>query len=135
MSNEPYKGGQGDPGKGSLTIPPNDGDLIRGGYTDGVIRGDTKGFGSGTSVPAVGAPMTTEGRSTDQDATNSLGGFSGEADSDPMFDKFKYEEKDMSDIDANQAEGSESPTPVASTKMSGTDSNPQEQELPDEQKL
>jgi hypothetical protein len=76
-----------DQGKGTLTIPANDGDLIRDyGANDGTVRGDTselRDAGSNTGNEFA----WLEGRSLDKDATNSQGAV-GETDSDPMFEKF-----------------------------------------------
>ncbi len=92
-----------------------------------VVRGDDKGFGdAGVSTGmSPGAPVWTEGRSTDRDATNRVDGFGAEAQSDPMFDRFKHEENSMSDIDANMGSGSESPESVASAALAGAKSDPE----------
>jgi hypothetical protein len=104
---------------------PDRGDLVKpSAFTgnEGTVIGDDKAFGQGTSVPAQGAPLSNLGFSTDVDATNSLGSV-GDTGSDPMFEKF-YRENDPS--------GSNSADVVASDKLSGTDSDPQGQELPNE---
>ena len=118
-------------GKGSLTIPPNDGDLIKG-FTDAyTVRGDTKGFGGSTTSSPIEskAPIWTEGRSTDANATNSLGAVGG-TESDSMFEKFYRGQLD-------KVTGSESAEGVASTGLvdGGAKSDPEGQELANEQSL
>jgi hypothetical protein len=101
------------------------------------VRGDSKGFGDAGSTTGMdpGASVWLEGMSLDANATNAKGGFSGEADSDPMFDRFKPEMISMSDIDANRGSGSESPESVSSSPLvdGGAKSDPMYQELPNEQ--
>ena len=122
-----------DPGKGTQTIPPNDGDLWKGrevrenvgGFTflEGMARGDKSSDSPkmGTSFPSTAAPIWLDGMSVDENAINRAGGFGSEAQSAPMFDKFKHEENSMSDIDANQGSGSESPDKVSSTSATAND--------------
>ena len=124
--NGPVRGLRGDPGKGTTTIPPNDGDLRQhnndtGKYNESntVVQGDTKGFGSGTSFPAEDAPVWLDGLSIDKDATNRVDGFGNETNSDPMFDRFKHELDSMSDIDANKGGGTNHADSVSSDGMGG----------------
>ena len=102
---------------------PNKGDVIRPSVfnDDGVVKGNIGGFGSGTSNPSSGEPAWLEGRSVDQDATNSLGAIGGAANSDPMFAKF-YRDDTLN--------GSNSAESVAHSALSGAKSDPQDQDLP-----
>ncbi len=137
--NGPVRGGKGDPGKGTATRPPNDGTLWQDNDNKDttVVRGDSKAFGEAGSNTGMdpGSPVALLGMSIDRDATNSKGGFGSEADSDPMFDCFKPELVSMSDIDANQGTGSESPESVSSSNLvdGGAKSDPMFQDTPDEQ--
>jgi hypothetical protein len=108
------------------------GDLIKHDGDAYTVRGDTGGFGSGTSFPNVGAPSWTNGRSTDGNATNSLGAVGG-TESDPMFDKFKHEATGWED--QVNAQGSQTGASVAHSQLieGGGKSDPMFKELPDEQ--
>jgi hypothetical protein len=124
-----------DPGRGSVTRPPNDGTLIfdnPGKDSAYDVRGDPKALsdaGVNTGM-SPGAPVWLNGMSTDGDAINRVGGFNGEADSDPMFDRFKPELSSMSDIDANCGTGSEAPEAVSHVVLSGADSDPEFERYP-----
>lgn len=135
--NAPMRGLTGDPGKGTLTIPPNNGDLADVSYNDGVVRGDSKGFGEAGEKTGMnpGAPVWTEGRSVDGDAVNSLGAIGGDTKSDSMFEKFARE--DRPGADKNNQTGSEASESVPGSSLveGGADSDPKWQELPNEQSL
>jgi len=139
MMNEdgPVRGGKSDPGKGSVTRPPNDGELWQDNdNTDTtVVRGDSKGFGEAGSKTGfdTSAPVWLEGFSVDGNAVNAMGAIGAESKSDPMFDRFKPEvvQSSESDIDANRGGGTNSPDSVASGGFPGsTDSDPEDQDLP-----
>jgi hypothetical protein len=85
------------------------------------VRGDTHGFGNAGTKTGFNedAPVWLEGRSVDQDATNVLGGITGDTNSDPMFDKFNRQ--DRSGPDRNQQDGgTNTPETVASDKITGS---------------
>lgn len=130
-----------EPGKGSVTRPKNDGTLVfdNPGQEDAyTVRGDTSAFGGSTTsrpMDGGGAPIWTDGRSTDGNATNSLGGFGGEADSDPMFDRFKHEDEGegggFSDIDGNKETSSTNVADsVSSSSLDGAKSDPEFERYP-----
>jgi hypothetical protein len=108
---------------------PDKGDLSNGSFDPSVVRGDTSGFGSGTSNPGVGAPVFLDGNSVDQNAVNAKGAVGG-TDSDSMFEKFYRGQLD-------HVTGSESAASVPSSSLvdGGAKSDPEGQELANEQAL
>jgi hypothetical protein len=118
-----------DQGKGSLTIPPNDGDVIRDyGAPVGDVRGEDVGSLRDAGSDTGKEFAWLEGRSLDKDATNSLGSIAGDCKSDAMFDKF------ASDVRESKSEAAES---VSGRDLieGGAKSDPQAKELADEQAL
>lgn len=73
-----------------------------------------------------GAPVWTDAKDLSADATNSMGGISGDTHSDPMFDRFK-----MEGDQPNHANASNSRDPsVASSDLAGTESDPEFERYP-----
>lgn len=101
------------------------GDLIRGGYEQGVTRGEGGDMPMNTSVnkPEVGSyPCDYSG-----DATNSMGAISGATGSDEMFE-------DLNRKDDHLMAGN-TPGSIGTEKMSGTGSMPPGEEFADEQMI
>ena len=103
--NGPVTGVGHDQGKGTLTLPPDNGDLI-GEYGHNIekwgeftafsasVRGvdtEIKDAGNMTGFQP-GAPVWLEGRGVDTDDTNSLGKVPG-TESDPMFERMAREDR------------------------------------------
>lgn len=156
----PMRGLTGDPGKGTLKTPPNDGDLwsgqaIKRGYKavsngydsgngpaemwEGEARGDK--FPSGTDASNTGmnpgAPVWTDGRGIMANDENVVGSIVSDCKSDGMFDKFKHEETSWA-IDANRTDGGRNTADSVASKSlpsddSGTHSDPEFARLPVEQ--
>jgi len=128
-----------DPGRGTVTRPPNDGTLIfdnPGKDNAYDVRGDPKALsdaGVNTGM-SPGAPVWLEGKSLDQDATNSLGNFSADTKSDPMFDRFKHEtigDGDQANRDSESGgDAKDAPEKVSSMVLSGADSDPEFERYP-----
>ena len=100
------------------------GDLIRGGYEQGVIRGDAGDLPMNTSVnkPAVGSyPCDYSG-----DATNAMGKVGG-TESDSMFEKMNRHDDHL--MSGNTVDS------MGADKMSGTGSDAPGEEMADEQMI
>ena len=102
------------------------GDLMTVAPADGVIRGGNDSFGDAGTKTGFDNPVL-EGRTVGPDDTNSMGSITGDTKSDSMFDRNPRMD---SDPDSGPA-GTNTPTPVQSSAMSGTDSDPEFQTYPD----
>ncbi len=104
-----------------------------------VVRGDDKSFGDAGVATGMspGAPVWTDAKSLDRDAVNREGGFGSEANSDPMFDRFKHEDEGegggFGDIDGNKETSSTNSADVvagSALPFGGAKSDPEFERYP-----